>query len=141
MNVAKDFGDVDLLPHLIFNGLVLWEVLFVYGWLQLRFEKAFGYILAPILSALCFCFYHVGSFDPAEILTLFFSGLIFGVVFGFTKNIFSLIPIAWSVTSGMGTMMGGFIGGWDHVLTYAVVVAVQIFILWKVNSSSRSVST
>ena len=40
MDVAKDFGDVDLLPHLIFNGLVLWEVLFVYGWLQLRFEKA-----------------------------------------------------------------------------------------------------
>jgi len=141
MDVAKDFGDVDLLPHLIFNGLVLWEVLFVYGWLQLRFEKAFGYILAPILSALCFCFYHVGSFDPAGILTLFFSGLIFGVVFGITKNIFSLIPIAWSVTSGMGSMMGGFIGGWDHVLTYAVVVAVQIFILWKVNSSSRSVST
>ena len=83
----------------------------------------------------------MGSFDPAEILTLFFSGLIFGVVFGITKNIFSLIPIAWSVTSGMGSMMGGFIGGWDHVLTYAVVVAVQIFILWKVNSSSRSVST
>ena len=71
MDVAKDFGDVDLLPHLIFNGLVLWEVLFVYGWLQLRFEKAFGYILAPILSALCFCFYHVGSFAPAEILPLF----------------------------------------------------------------------
>ena len=141
VNVAKDFGDVDLLPHLIFNGLVLWEVLFVYGWLQLRFEKAFGYILAPILSALCFCFYHVGSFDPAEILPLFFVGLVFGVAFGITRNIFLLTPIAWSVSSGMGSMMGGFIGGWDDVLIYSVVVAVQIFILWKVNSSSRSVST
>ena len=75
-----------------------------------------------------------------EFLLYFFRSY-FGVVFGITKNIFSLIPIAWSVTSGMGSMMGGFIGGWDHVLTYAVVVAVQIFILWKVNSSSRSVST
>jgi len=136
--VAQEYGDVDLLPHLIFNGLLLWEVLFVYGWLQLRFEKAFGYILAPILSALCFCLYHVGSFDSAEILPLFFSGLIFGIVFGITRNIFSLIPIAWSVSSGIGTITGGFIGGWDHVFIYSLVVVVQIFILWKINTSSHN---
>ena len=136
MVVAEEQPNVNLLPHLIFNGLILWEVLFVYGWLQLRFEKAFGYVLAPILSALCFCLYHLGSFDSAEVIALFISGLVFGVVFGITKNILSLIPIAWSVSSGIGTLTGGFIGGWDDVFIYAIVVIAQIFILWKVNSKA-----
>jgi len=140
MIVAKEHGDVNLVPHLIFNGLILWEVIFVYGWLQLRFERSFGYILAPILSALCFCLYHVGSFDSAELIPLFCSGLVFGVVFGITRNIISLIPIAWSVSSGIGTLTAGFVGGWDHVFIYTAVAASQIFILWKVNNASRDES-
>src|SRR5829696_4590917 len=39
--VAQHPG-TDLVPLLLANGLILWEPFFVYGWLQLRFERAFG---------------------------------------------------------------------------------------------------
>jgi hypothetical protein len=37
-----------LLPQILVNGLMLWEPFFVFSWLQLRFERAFG-ILPGIL--------------------------------------------------------------------------------------------
>jgi hypothetical protein len=42
--VVAQQPDTDLLPLLLANGLILWEPFFVYGWLQLRFERAFGVI-------------------------------------------------------------------------------------------------
>lgn len=131
--ITQDRKDVNLIPHIIFNSLVLWEVLFVYGWLQLRFEKAFGYLIAPVLSAICFCFYHIGSVPLAELTNLLFAGLFFSIIFSITRNIFTLFPIAWSTSSGIGTIMAGVVAGWSEVLIYLVILLIQIGILFFIN--------
>jgi len=70
---ASDLGISTLIPHVLFNALVFWEVLFVFGWLHLRFEKAFGFVFAPLLTAIGFCFYHLGSFPVAELPILYYN--------------------------------------------------------------------
>lgn len=45
---------VNLIPPLVYNGLALWQPFFVFGWLQLRFERAFGILPGsslPLLSS------------------------------------------------------------------------------------------
>ncbi|MBU4535077.1 MAG: hypothetical protein KKF16_04465 [Euryarchaeota archaeon] len=43
------FYGVNLIPHFLTNGLILWEPFFIFSWLQLRFDQAFG-IIPGILS-------------------------------------------------------------------------------------------
>jgi membrane protease YdiL (CAAX protease family) len=50
----------------------LFEAIFFRGWLQLRFENAFGSVPGLVLGALCYSLYHIGygmNFD--ELLFLF----------------------------------------------------------------------
>jgi len=42
--------EANVLPHLIYCGLCLWEPFFVHCWIQLRFEKAFGIIPGIIVA-------------------------------------------------------------------------------------------
>jgi CAAX protease family protein len=71
----------------------LFEAIFFRGWLQLRFEDAFGLIPGILLSAVCYALYHVGyGMGPGELIGLFGLGLVFGTVFRLTKNIFLLWP-------------------------------------------------
>ena len=48
----------------------MWEPFFVYGWLQLRFERAFGVIPGIALAAVCFGAYHIGTFPLSGVVTL-----------------------------------------------------------------------
>lgn len=68
-----------IIPALIVGIYALWEVVFVYGWLQLRFEEAFGIVPAGILAGLCFSLYHLayGWYDLSGLVGLFIFGLIF----------------------------------------------------------------
>jgi membrane protease YdiL (CAAX protease family) len=71
----------------------LFEAIFFRGWLQLRFEAAFGVVPGLILGALGYSFYHLGyGMSPAEMLFLFGLGLVFGAVFRVTRNVFVLWP-------------------------------------------------
>lgn len=71
----------------------LFEAIFFRGWLQLRFEAAFGLIPALILGALCYSLYHVGyGMDVEELFFLFGLGLVFGAFFRLTRSIFVLWP-------------------------------------------------
>jgi membrane protease YdiL (CAAX protease family) len=72
----------------------LFEAIFFRGWLQLRFEAAFGLVPGLLLGALCYSLYHVGyGMDPDELLFLFGLGLVFGAFFRLTKSIFVLWPL------------------------------------------------
>src|SRR5215218_3272736 len=73
--------DTDLLPLLLANGLILWEPFFVYGWLQLRLERAFGIIPGIALAAVCFGAYHIGTFPLSGVGSLVLLGVFFGVLF------------------------------------------------------------
>ena len=71
----------------------LFEAVFFRGWLQLRFEKAFGLVPGLILGALCYSLYHVGyGMTGGEILFLFGLGLTFGAFFRLTKSVAVLWP-------------------------------------------------
>ena len=51
-----------LLPHLIVNGCMFWEPFFVFGWLPLSFDRAFGIIPGILFSSLAFGAYHIGTY-------------------------------------------------------------------------------
>jgi hypothetical protein len=116
--------------QLLFNGLILWEVLFVFGWLQLRFERAFGVLPAVLLAGICFGAYHVGTYPWNAAVGLMVWAVFFAAAFRLTRNLLALFPLAWSVGSGAGTLAGGMVFGWDLVAVSALVLAVQCSIIW-----------
>lgn len=68
----------------------LFEEVFFRGFLQTRFEKAFGIIPAIFLSGAAFSFYHLGypNFRNLEMLiVLFFVGTFFAISFSITRNV------------------------------------------------------
>jgi membrane protease YdiL (CAAX protease family) len=128
--VAAQQPNIDLLPLLLINGLILWEPFFVYGWLQLRFEQAFGVLPGIALAALCFGAYHIGTFPLSGVVTLFGLGVFFGVLFRVAGgNLLALWPLTWAVTSSIGVLEGGFGFGWSDVTTYALLLIVQVALM------------
>ncbi len=74
----------------------LFEELFFRGFLQTRFEKAFGIIPAIILSGAAFSLYHLGypKFRSVELLlTLFLVGIFFAISFSITKNVITSFTV------------------------------------------------
>jgi uncharacterized protein len=70
------------------------EAIFWRGWVQLRLEEAFGIIPAVLLGSALYAAYHIGYGMPAsEMITLFFVGVMFAVIFRLTKNVFILWPL------------------------------------------------
>ncbi len=134
----RSFGiSTVVIPALIVGIYALWEVVFVYGWLQLRFEEAFGIIPAAILAGLCFSLYHLGYgfYDLFGLVILFIFGLIFAIVFRFTKNILILWPFLWSVACLQGFKMGGILSDWGDAGFSAVLLVlmlISIFIFYRI---------
>lgn len=127
-----------LLPQLIFNGVILWEPFFVFGWLQLRFERAFGIIPGIVLAALSFGAYHLGTFPLGGILALVVVGIVSAAIFRVTKNLLTLWPATWAVTSSIGTLQMDMRFGWNQVAIYAVILVVQIAaIAWMITHARR----
>lgn len=134
----RSFGiSMAVIPALIVGIYALWEVVFVYGWLQLRFEEAFGIIPAAILAGLCFSLYHLGYglYDFFGLVVLFIFGLIFAIVFRFTKNILILWPFLWPVACLRGFKMGGVSSDWGDAgfsAVLLVLILISIFIFYRI---------
>jgi membrane protease YdiL (CAAX protease family) len=120
------YSGPDIVPHLIVNACMFWEPFFVYGWLLLCFDRAFGIIPGILFSALAFGAYHIGTYPADGILMLIVVGIIFGCIFRTTGNILILWPFAWAVSSSMGTAMGGMIFGWDSIGTSIAVLVLSL---------------
>jgi hypothetical protein len=119
--------EVDLAAHLLGNGLVLWEPFFVYGWLQLRFERAFGILPGIFLAALCFAGYHLGTFPLAAVVGFVVVGLLQATLFrAVGANLLVVWPLMAAVGSAIGTLQGGFVFGWDSVPEAAALLLVQL---------------
>jgi membrane protease YdiL (CAAX protease family) len=130
---ALSHPDIDLLPQLIFNGVILWEPFFVFAWLQLRFERAFGILPGIVLAATCFGAYHLGTFPLAGVASLVVVGIVFAILFRTTKNLLTLWPATWAVASSIGTMQGNMQFRWDQIAIYAVILVVQVVaIAWMI---------
>ena len=73
----------------------LFEMLFIYGFLRMSFEKAFGIVPAILLTSVFYSFHHAG-FQP-EFLHLFLVGLMYSAVFYITRNMLVIFPFFWGV--------------------------------------------
>lgn len=117
---------VDWLPHLLFNAVCFWEPLFVYGWLQLRFDRAFGIVPGIILAGLSFTAYHIGTYSPSGLVMLLFAGLFYAVVFRITSNLLIIWPLAFCFGSAIGTLMGSMQFTWGQVIWWSVIMLLQL---------------
>ncbi len=86
------------LPMAAAGAVSLFEPLFIFGWLQLRFEKDFGILPAILLAALGYALYHIG-YLPQSMSIQFYSAAAFAVAFRFTNNLLVAWPLLWATTS------------------------------------------
>lgn len=81
------------LTYILVSGI--FEMLFIYGFLRMGFEKSFGILPAILLTAVFYSFHHAG-FQP-EFVKLFFVGIMYVSVYYITKNLFIVFPFFWGV--------------------------------------------
>lgn len=113
-----------LVPHVIAVGLMLWEPFFVHGWLQIRFERAFGAGPSVLLTAAAFAVFHVGAVDQSSLVVLLLFGFVHAAVFrAFGRNLLALWPVLWAVGSAQGTI-DSVVLGWEEASAYFVVLLV-----------------
>lgn len=128
VTIARE-QDVALLPHLLGNLVVLWEPLFVFGWLHLRWERAFGILPAIVLVGAGFSLQHVGSVPLGAALGFGVFALVFAVLFALVRTLLVLWPLFYPVASGIGTLQAGVQMGWDDVAIGAAVLLLQVLVL------------
>lgn len=125
----------DWLPRILYCTLCLWEPFFIHGWLQLRFERAFGVLPGVLTAGLGLAVFHLGSTSYASLLELFISGLVYAALFRLTRNLLALWPLGWGLAGAIGTAQTGTTFTWIVVATYVMVVALQLafvaFMGWR----------
>jgi hypothetical protein len=128
-----------IIPGLIVGVYALWEIVFVCGWLQLRFEEAFGIIPGIILAPLCGSLYHIGYgwLDFSILAGMFIAGVFGAVIFRFTKNILILWPFFMPVASLRGFKMGGFSPDWTMAgcgVVSLVLMLISIVLFYRIQN-------
>lgn len=132
-----------LFPLVVFEitaGLFL--VIFFCGWVQMRFERAFGAIPAIVMTAVLFALHHVAYGEPISVLLMlhFMGGLVYSVVFRLTRNVFILWPFLALVT-GLNYDLGwGLRLPFETIYGYAGVLALMwlfIVIVYWMRSPER----
>lgn len=104
----------------------LFEAVFFRGWLQLRFEAAFGVVPGLLAAATCYSLYHVGyGMDRAEMLFLFGYGLTFGAMFRLTRNVFVLWPFYTPVGSFYSNIRSGLELPFEATYGFVLVLALM----------------
>ena len=87
----------------------IFEMTFIYGFLRMSFEKAFGIIPAVLLTAAFYSFHHAG-FQP-EFLHLFFVGVMYCAVYYITQNLLIIFPFFWGVGALWDVIVSSDAGG------------------------------
>jgi membrane protease YdiL (CAAX protease family) len=127
LDVSWSAAHVPLITMAITVGL--FEAIFFRGWIQLRFESAFGMVPGIILGALSYSIYHIGyGMNSGEMLFLFGLGLVFAVVFRVTTSIFALWPF-YTPVGGLYTNISEglslpFEASYGFLLTLGIMVVV-----------------
>jgi membrane protease YdiL (CAAX protease family) len=105
----------------------LFEAIFFRGWLQLRFESAFGLVPGLILGALAYSLYHIGyGMDLDEMAFLFGLGLIFSGMFRLTRNIAVLWPFYTPVGGLYENLRSGLTMPFEATYGFIIVLALMI---------------
>ena len=116
----------------------VFEMTFIYGFLRMSFEKAFGIIPAILLTSVFYSFHHAG-FQP-EFLHLFLVGLMYCSVFYITRNMLIIFPFFWGVGALWDVIISSDAGdGIKNLesLIFAGIVWI-LMIIWFVIGRIRS---
>ena len=57
---------------------------------------------------------------------MFVFGIIDSSAFRISRNLLSMFPFTWALASGIGTLQGGLAFGWNMVMLYSVILAIQV---------------
>jgi hypothetical protein len=98
---------------------------FVHGWLQTRFERAFGAIPGILLAAGSLGLIHLGSYPMGTIVILLVAGLVMALAFRLTRSLFAVWPVLSAIVAA-ATTVGDFEYGWGAVVGFLLMVMVQI---------------
>ena len=138
--LTLDLSTAVLIPHILTVGLMLWEPFFVHGFLQIRFEQAFGPLPGIVLAAVAFVLFHVGSVALVGLLALGLFGLLHAVFFRvFDRNLLVLWPIWWAVGSAQGTA-DAIVFGWEEASAYVVILLIAGIAIYAAARSRGSTS-
>ncbi|MBR3341883.1 MAG: hypothetical protein IKG30_09700 [Clostridiales bacterium] len=119
----------------------IFEMTFIYGFLRMSFEKAFGIIPSIILTSAFYSLHHAG-FQP-EFLHLFLVGLMYCSVFYITKNMLVIFPFFWGVGALWDVLVSSEAG--DEIknpVSFAIALIILIasaawvlFRKWRISSN------
>jgi len=128
-----------LLPLVVMSLAVgLYENIFYRGWAQLRMEECFGIIPGIILSAVIYCFYHIGYGMAAnEFLLLFVIGLVYSTIFRLTCNIFILYPFLTSSGGLYSNIEDGLQMPFEATYGFVLVIGLSVAGLIIINILSK----
>lgn len=120
-----------LVVHIATVAVMLWEPFFVHGWLQLRFERAFGTVAGIILAAAGFALFHVGVLGLVGLAGLVVLGIFQGALFWyFSRSLLVLWPLYWAIASTQGTISREVFGMGDLLLHVIALVLTGAGLLW-----------
>ncbi len=119
----------------------IFEMTFLYGFLRMSFEKAFGIIPAIIMTSAFYSLHHAG-FQP-EFLHLFLVGLMYCSVFYITKNMLVIFPFFWGVGALWDVLVSSEAGDEiknpvSFVIALIILIASVEWVLfkkWRVSSN------
>lgn len=123
--------------HLLYNVFLFWEPFFIFGWLQSRFENAFGIVGGILLTGVGLGIYHLGSFELTNVLIITMNGVVFAVVYRLVKNLLVMWPALWCISSSVGTLNGGLEFGIEVCILYFVVFIVQMALIVGIQRGAK----
>ena len=119
----------------------IFEMTFIYGFLRMSFEKAFGIIPAILLTSVFYSLHHAG-FQP-EFLHLFLVGLMYCGVFYITRNMLVIFPFFWGVGALWDVLVSSEAGDEiknpvSFVIALIILIASVAWVLfrkWRISSN------
>ena len=73
--------------------------------------------------------YHLGSFEPRNVLIITMNGIVFAMVYRLVNNLLVMWPALWCISSSVGTLSGGLEFGKEVCIIYFVVFIIQIALI------------
>jgi len=118
------------MPQALAGAASIWEPLFVFGWLQLRFEKDFGVLPAVLMASACFALYHVGFGSVDMMMGQFLWAVVYATVFRLVKNLLTVWPSLWAASSARICIGSGFcFFNWSSANFMLILFVVEIFFI------------
>lgn len=119
----------------------IFEMTFIYGFLRMSFEKAFGIIPAIILTSVFYSLHHAG-FQP-EFIHLFLVGIMYCSVFYITKNMLIIFPFFWGVGALWDVLVSSEVGDSiknisSFIIALIILVASFTWILFRKRRNNKN---